>query len=196
MYAKGGWGSRKACGDAESVRGRRPRPPLWTIVPNKALLSLSLSLSLSLGYWMGWWGSRKARGDAESVRGRRPRSRDVDVWCRLAIATGERGPKKSTVASVDAGGLGRHQRQAILRGETHRPERFGIILRLWSLLLRRPGGSRMQDRVFSCPLHLPSCLLSLLIVARTMSLSPPLPLSLSVSLSLSNMLDEGGRVES
>jgi hypothetical protein len=37
------------CGDAESVRGRRPlrlRPPLW-IVPNN--LSLSLSLSLSKG---------------------------------------------------------------------------------------------------------------------------------------------------
>jgi hypothetical protein len=37
-----------ARGDAESVRGRRPRPPLWTIVPNKAL-SLSLSLWIRHG---------------------------------------------------------------------------------------------------------------------------------------------------
>jgi hypothetical protein len=45
-------------------------------------------------------------------------------------------------------------------------------------------------RVFSCPLHLPSCLLSLLIVARTGSPSLSLPLSLSVLLSLSTTIYE------
>jgi hypothetical protein len=36
--AKGRWGSRKACGDAESVRGRSPRPPLLTIVDDNWIL--------------------------------------------------------------------------------------------------------------------------------------------------------------
>jgi hypothetical protein len=41
-----GWGSRKACGDAESVPRAPPLdPPLWTVVPKKAL-SLSLSRSV------------------------------------------------------------------------------------------------------------------------------------------------------
>jgi hypothetical protein len=38
-------------GDAQSVRGRRPRPPLWK-APNKALLSLSLSLTHTLSLFL------------------------------------------------------------------------------------------------------------------------------------------------
>jgi hypothetical protein len=37
----------------------------------------------------------------------------------------------------------------IWKGKSHQPERFGIILRLWSLLLRRQGCARACS-VFSC----------------------------------------------
>jgi hypothetical protein len=43
---------------------------------------------------------------------------------------------------VDDGGLGGLQRQEIWKGKSHQPERFGIILRLWSLLHRHQGLAR------------------------------------------------------
>ena len=56
--------------------------------------------------------------------------------------------RRSTVSSVDDGGLGGLQRLEIWTGKSHAPERsgsgilFGILLRLWSLLLRRQGLAR------------------------------------------------------
>jgi len=46
-------------------------------------------------------------------------------------------PRRSTVSSVDDGGPGGLQRLEIWTGKSQAPERFGILLRLWSLLLRR-----------------------------------------------------------
>jgi len=88
-------------------------------------------------------------------------------------------PRRSTASSLDDRGLGGLQRLEIWTGKSQTPERFGILLRLWSLLLRRQGLARacnMFSRVlfsFLSPFPL-NCL-------RVCGLS--LPLSLSPSLS-------------
>ena len=76
-------------------------------------------------------------------------------------------------------------------GATARGRQFGgarVIITL-ALMVATSSPPRLRarvlERVFSSPLHLPSCLLSLLIVARTRFPCLSLPLSLSVSLSLS-----------
>ncbi len=103
-------------------------------------------------------------------------------------------PRRSTVSSVDDGGLGGLQRLEIWTGKSQAPERFGILLRLWSLLLRRQGLARvcsMFSRVlfsFLSPLPL-NCL-------RVCGLSLPLFLSPSLShhLSLPPSTRVNGRV--
>ena len=92
---------------------------------------------------------------------------------------------------MDNGGLGGLQRLEIWTGKRQAPERIGILLRLWSLLLRRQGLGlvrvcSMFSRVlfsFLSPFPL-NCL-------RVCGLSLPFFLSLSVSPSLSTTLHEG-----
>ena len=86
----------------------------------------------------------------------------------------------------------------LVRRESQRSERFDIILFHGCYFIADMVATsspprlraRVLERVFSSLLHLPSCLLSLLIVARTQFPSLSLPLSLSVSLSLSTTIYE------
>ena len=105
-------------------------------------------------------------------------------------------PRRSTASSVDDGGLGGLQRLEIWTGKSQAPERIGILLRLWSLLLRRQGlglarACSMFSRVlfsFLSPFPL-NCL-------RVCGLSLPLFLSPSLShhLSLPPSMRGSGRV--
>ena len=63
-----------------------------------------------------------------------------DVGSQLQQVCEAQVPRRSTASSVDDGGLGGLQRLEIWTGKSQAPERFGILLRLWSLLLRRQGG--------------------------------------------------------
>ena len=63
-----------------------------------------------------------------------------DVGSQLQQVCEAQVPRRSTASSVDDGGLGGPQRLEIWTGKSQAPERFGILLRLWSLLLRRQGG--------------------------------------------------------
>jgi hypothetical protein len=73
-----------------------------------------------------------------------------DVGSQLQQVCEAQVPRRSTASSVDDGGLGGLQRLEIWTGKSQAPERFGILLRLWSLLLRRQGGIilRSIDRPF------------------------------------------------
>ncbi len=63
-----------------------------------------------------------------------------DVGSHLQQVCESQVPRRSTASSVDDGGLGGLQGLEIWTGKSQAPERFGILLRLWSLLLRRQGG--------------------------------------------------------
>ena len=63
-----------------------------------------------------------------------------DVGSQLQQVCEAQVPRRSTASSVDDGCLGGLQRLEIWTGKSQAPERFGILLRLWSLLLRRQGG--------------------------------------------------------
>ena len=58
-----------------------------------------------------------------------------DVGSQLQQVCEAQVPRRSTASSVDDGGLGGLQRLEIWTGKSQAPERFGILLRLWSLLL-------------------------------------------------------------
>ena len=63
-----------------------------------------------------------------------------DVGSQLQQVCEAQVHRRSTASSVDDGGLGGLQRVEIWTGKSQAPERFGVLLRLWSLLLRRQGG--------------------------------------------------------
>lgn len=63
-----------------------------------------------------------------------------DVGSQLQQVCEAQVHRRSTASSVDDGGLGGLQRLEIWTGKSQAPERFGVLLRLWSLLLRRQGG--------------------------------------------------------
>jgi len=112
-----------------------------------------------------------------------------DVGSQLQQVSEAQVPRRSTVSPVDDGGLGGLQRLEIWTGKSHPPERFDIILRLWSLLLRHQGSGRAWSMFSRVPFSLLSpfpldCL-------RVCGLSLPPFLSPSVSPSLSTALHEG-----
>ena len=63
-----------------------------------------------------------------------------DVGSQLQQVCEAQVHRRSTASSVDDGGLGGLQRLEIWTGKSQAPERLGVLLRLWSLLLRRQGG--------------------------------------------------------
>lgn len=63
-----------------------------------------------------------------------------DVGSHLQQVCEAQVHRRSTASSVDDGGLGGLQRLEIWTGKSQAPERFGVLLRLWSLLLCRQGG--------------------------------------------------------
>jgi hypothetical protein len=63
-----------------------------------------------------------------------------DVGSQLQQVCEAQVHRRSTASSVDDGGLGGLQRLEIWTGKSQAPERFGVLLRLWSLLLCRQGG--------------------------------------------------------
>jgi hypothetical protein len=119
-----------------------------------------------------------------------------DVGSQLQQVCEAQVPRRSTASSVDDGGLGGLQRLELWTGKSQAPERIGILLRLWSLLLRRQGlglarACSMFSRVlfsFLSPFPL-NCV-------RVCGLSLPLFLSPSLShhLSLPPSMRGSGRV--
>jgi hypothetical protein len=74
-----------------------------------------------------------------------------DVGSQLQQVCEAQVPRRSTVSSVDDGGLGGLQRLEIWTGKSHPPDCFGILLRLLSLLLRSQGLGRVCSMFSRAP---------------------------------------------